>query len=49
MNVRIGQWKLYHENGEIMQEGNYINVKKKGEWKFYNNKGKLEKIQLYKY
>jgi len=39
-----GQYKAYHENGQLMQIGEFDNGTRIGEWKFYHNNGKLQTI-----
>jgi len=43
-----GFFKNYHENGQLKEEGNFINGKKDGLWKFYYENGQLEKEVNYK-
>ena len=35
--------KLYYENGQLKEEGNYVNGKKEGLFKVYYENGQLEK------
>ena len=37
-----GFFKNYHENGQLKEEGNFINGKKDGLWKFYHENGQLK-------
>jgi antitoxin component YwqK of YwqJK toxin-antitoxin module len=42
-NLQQGNWKEYHENGQISAEGSYVNGVKVGPWKYYYSNGsKLE-------
>ncbi len=34
-------WKYYYENGNLCNEGRYLNDKREGEWKFYSENGNL--------
>lgn len=52
----IGEYKEYHKNGVVKQEGIYRNeimhsefTEKDGRWKEYNSKGKVIKIENYSY
>lgn len=45
--VKIGLWKYWHINGQLMQKGNFLKGKKHGVWKFYNRQGKLMKRTKY--
>jgi antitoxin component YwqK of YwqJK toxin-antitoxin module len=38
-----GPYKTWHENGLLMQEGQYDHGIKTGNWRFFNKKGELEK------
>ena len=35
-NQRIGSYASYHENGILMEKGNYINGKKHGNWEVFD-------------
>lgn len=37
---RNGEWKAYHENGQIQTEATYIDGKEDGEYKVYRDNGK---------
>lgn len=37
-----GQWKLYHDSGELRAEGAYENSNRTGDWIFYHKNGKVE-------
>lgn len=39
-----GEWKFYHENGQLESIGSFKNGEKIGEWKFYNADNKLKSI-----
>lgn len=45
---RHGHWKIYFTNGNIAEEGEYINGKKEGEWRRYASEGYLTAIENYK-
>ena len=36
-----GEWKYYHENGQLAIIGKYVNGKREGEWYMYNEDGSL--------
>ncbi|PQJ82181.1 toxin-antitoxin system YwqK family antitoxin [Polaribacter glomeratus] len=40
----IGEWKHYHENGQLESIGKYENGEAIGEWKFYYKNGQLERV-----
>ncbi|HFS67628.1 MAG TPA: hypothetical protein ENK67_05390, partial [Flavobacteriia bacterium] len=42
-----GEWKFYHENGQLKSIGKYENGKEAGEWKVYYKNGQLYKIELW--
>lgn len=42
-----GLWKLYWENGNVLETGKYSNYKKDGIWKRYNEDGSLESTLEY--
>ena len=42
-----GQQTFYHENGEIMSTGEFVDGVEHGEWKYYNEKGALQVIANY--
>lgn len=42
-----GLWKLYWENGNVLETGKYTNYKKDGIWKRYNEDGSLESTLEY--
>jgi antitoxin component YwqK of YwqJK toxin-antitoxin module len=35
MGIQQGEWKEYHENGQLKSVGKYLNGAKVGEWKYY--------------
>ena len=43
-----GYWKTYYPNGNIQDEGNYVQGKKQGEWRQYASAGYLTGIENYK-
>lgn len=42
-----GLQTFYHENGEIMSTGEYVDGKEQGEWKYYDEQGALQVIANY--
>jgi antitoxin component YwqK of YwqJK toxin-antitoxin module len=40
-----GLFKKFYENGKLMEEGEYIKMKKVGIWKYYNESGTLFKTE----
>lgn len=42
-----GAWKIFNENGFLVQEGYYINGKKNGYFKYYDEKGNFQYIEKY--
>ena len=38
---RMGEWKTYHENGNIKEKGIYTEDKQVGTWEYYNEQGIL--------
>lgn len=38
---KIGEWKTFHENGQLKETGNYLEGIKIGEWNYYDEIGKL--------
>lgn len=40
--------KTYHDNGQLEEEGHYVNGKEEGLWKGYYENGQLEYIENYK-
>lgn len=43
----MGEWKLYHVNGQLYQIGEYKEGKPIGEWKIYFDNGQLYQIGKY--
>jgi antitoxin component YwqK of YwqJK toxin-antitoxin module len=43
-----GNWKYYYGNGNLCNEGKYLNDKREGEWKLYDETGKLTDKITYK-
>lgn len=39
--VQQGEWKEFHENGQVKSIGKYVNGIKVGEWKYYFANGKM--------
>lgn len=42
-----GLWKLYWENGNVLETGKYTNFRKDGVWKKYNENGSLDSTLEY--
>ena len=42
------EWKRYHDNGQLWDEGRFEHGKKKGTWMVYDKKGELLKEQDFK-
>lgn len=42
-----GLWKLYWENGNVLETGKYVNFRKDGVWKRYHEDGSLESTLEY--
>ena len=38
---REGLWRFWHENGQLEQEGNYLNGEMEGLWRFWHENGQL--------
>ncbi|HEY4533794.1 MAG TPA: toxin-antitoxin system YwqK family antitoxin [Fusobacterium sp.] len=47
-NNGTGIWKLYWENGKLLETGKYTNFRKDGIWKKYNEDGSLESTLEYR-
>lgn len=45
---RQGKWRLYHPEGELRAEGEYINGLREGPWTFYFRSGKIEQKGVYR-
>jgi hypothetical protein len=44
----VRDWKLYHQNGKVEQEGSYdMRGLKQGDWKIYSSDGTLKETQSY--
>jgi len=43
-----GKYKVFHPNGNLMTEGDYINTKRVGTWKNYFDNGNISLIENYK-
>lgn len=43
-----GTWKYFWENGNILEEGQYVNWKKDGVWKKYKKNGTIDTTTTYK-
>lgn len=43
-----GTWKYFWENGNILEEGQYVNWKKDGIWKKYKKNGAIDSTTTYK-
>jgi antitoxin component YwqK of YwqJK toxin-antitoxin module len=46
-NLLQGEWKVYDENGSIVETGNYFEDKKDGKWTSYYDKYQIEKEELW--
>lgn len=44
---RQGNWKEYHDTGELKSEGEYKDGKRVGPWKFYHKNGQAEQLGSY--
>jgi len=42
-----GDYRVWHENGELQIEGQYENNKEVGEWVFYDKDGNVKKTQKF--
>ena len=40
-NLRVGQWRYYWPNGNLMCEGEYEDDMRTGQWGFWNEDGEL--------
>ncbi|MBM3447824.1 MAG: hypothetical protein FJX90_01800 [Bacteroidetes bacterium] len=45
--VLNGDYRVWHENGELQIEGQYENNKEVGEWVFYDKDGNVKKTQKF--
>ena len=45
---KSGDWKRYHPNGALYDEGEFADNKKIGEWRTYDATGKLIKTTKHK-
>lgn len=43
-----GDWKLFWDNGNILEEGRYTNGRKDGDWKRFQSDGTVDNIKKYK-
>lgn len=41
--IKTGEWKTFHENGQLKEIGNYLDGTKIAEWKSYHENGQLKK------
>lgn len=48
-NVLNGEFKKFHPNSKVAEEGNYLDGNKNGEIKHYHPNGKIALIERYKY
>jgi len=48
LNGRDGLWKIYHDNGKLSQESNFLKGKRNGSFKDYNTVGVLKEEAFYK-
>jgi antitoxin component YwqK of YwqJK toxin-antitoxin module len=44
-----GQWKSFHNNGQLEAQGNYIDNQKDGLWQYYYTNGQIKAIVNYEY
>ncbi|MDR1832261.1 MAG: toxin-antitoxin system YwqK family antitoxin [Fusobacteriaceae bacterium] len=42
-----GNWKIFWDNGNVLEEGNYKGWKKDGQWKRYQSDGTVDNIKKY--
>lgn len=47
-DLKDGQCKYYHENGELKSEGYYKNDQKEGHWVYYHENGDKKEVGAYK-
>ena len=47
--IQHGEYKKYHPNSSIAEEGNYVDGNKHGDIKHYHPNGKIAMIERYKY
>ena len=40
-----GEWKRYHANGQLWDEGHFEHGKKKGTWKVYDENGEYKDFE----
>ena len=45
---QVGHWKRYFDNGQLWDEGLYVDGKKSGEWKVYDKSGALKQSKVFK-
>ena len=45
--LKQGSWKYFWENGNLKQEGSYLNDKKKGYFKYYDEEGNFIYVEKY--
>lgn len=45
---RVGSWKFFYPNGELLAKGEYGNDKKQGKWEYFYKNNKKEQIGRYK-
>ena len=43
-----GKWTWYHDDGSLMEIGNYISGKREGKWLNYDKDGKIILEKLYR-
>jgi antitoxin component YwqK of YwqJK toxin-antitoxin module len=43
--VQHGFWQRWHDNGALMDEGEWVHGKRSGEWKHYAKDGSLRKTE----
>lgn len=47
--LQHGEYKKYHPNSKVSEEGNYVDGNKEGEIKHYHPNGKISLVEHYKY
>lgn len=47
-SYKEGQWKYWHDNGQLSEEGGYSLGKRTGLWKYYSKKGSVTEMAHYK-
>ncbi len=47
VEVAIGTWTFWYENGQIKRQGNFRNGKKEGVWTSWDENGKVVSVRHY--